>query len=529
MSRQSSSETLRALMEIRDSQVENDIQKKYDLINSESVDGHCYLKLLISLPRFKSCTYDNFTWVIRELINDLGMNPVGFKVIHAMSVADQMLTGSPGYGMGYSIAGMIQNPFVLDCMMTSNCRFGFEDFGGLYHLDTYQDKPCEHADIHCNHGWSTKYILAMLFTDNSRVGGEFDLAELFSDVGLTDDNDGTSESLYTSDPAEEDPVMIHQITGLSAVELEHTLDEKNEIIERQNEQLRALTSKLKTPVGPSQTPTQVSYSKTLLELTKKVDEMSRHMKAKPETAKELPKKYVPIIGPTDSSSQVSRYEKPRKYMKDGTVYSVLKDKQIGYQTELSVQRPVVVKEVVRGFMKTEEMETIEQKVIANVRPINGLSNPFKSNRLNKLAHFHTALETVRRDDQKDDDFRILHDLYEYKSRTPSEELAHQIVRSTFDLNSQTVIANPHNLPYIEVGMQMSDNSLAKCFSLLGDEYKLLWFSEVKNLIPPSFAHNYNQFAETRLSGTSKRSRYQPSVTSSRGERRGRKAGSVLGF
>jgi hypothetical protein len=196
------------------------------------------------------------------------------------------------------------------------------------------------------------------------------------------------------------------------------------------------------------------------------------------------------VMPLDSSSQIGRYKKT--FMRAGTVYNVGKG-----GTKLDRVReefePSIVTDVVQGFVRTEGMEKSERESVDQVYSINGLAAPFKNSRLNFLIHFHTALSESQVD-SKSDPMEAMEHIGELKPRNPTEELMKQVVLRTFDFDRMVIVANPFQLPFIEIGMLLSDSCLAKCFEFLRSEYRTLWFQELKCLHVPPFHKEFRQLS-----------------------------------
>lgn len=174
--------------------------------------------------------------------------------------------------------------------------------------------------------------------------------------------------------------------------------------------------------------------------------------------------------------------------------------------------------MVVGYVKTEQMSSREQETNKKVRPINGLARPFRDDRLNMLVHFNTAVTTNMPVNNERGYAESLRRIINFKPKTPSEELAKQIIQNTFDFEEFQIVANPYKLPFIEIGMQISDNCLAACFSLLDDELQRLWFESMKSIMVPNCHSRFRSFNESTIAGQSnQRKRDQPVM---KRERRG---------
>jgi hypothetical protein len=193
--------------------------------------------------------------------------------------------------------------------------------------------------------------------------------------------------------------------------------------------------------------------------------------------------------PVDSSSNFTRYKK--SYMKSGPVYSVSRGKT-RLEVVPEVQSLTSSKDVVGGFVKTRRMEEVERSRNQRIHQINGLANPFRSSRLNFLVHFHTAFYESRMT-VRDDPISTIYRLSSHRPRNPTEELMKQVVDTTFDLEREVVASNGYKLPYIEVGMLMTESTLVKCLDLLRSEYRSLWFEQMKCMRVPGFHDDFGGF------------------------------------
>jgi hypothetical protein len=198
------------------------------------------------------------------------------------------------------------------------------------------------------------------------------------------------------------------------------------------------------------------------------------------------------ILPIDSSTQLGRYGKA--FMRQGPVYNVRKGsttlEPVNEVARLQTRNGV---DVVKGFITTESMAKAERESIDKVYTINGLACPFKNPRLNFLCHFHTALGSCGLD-PKSEPVDALDHIGSMKPLNPTEELIKQCVVRTFDFDEMTIISNPFVLPFLEIGMLISESSLAKCLSLLRSEYKTLWFQEMKCLKVPAFHDEFSDLS-----------------------------------
>jgi len=204
--------------------------------------------------------------------------------------------------------------------------------------------------------------------------------------------------------------------------------------------------------------------------------------------------------PFDSGSNIGRYSK--QFVKPGPIYNV---RRAMTSLEPVEEVPSLRRnfDVVQGFLKTEDMQKREKKAMDKVYTINGLASPFKNSRLNFLIHFHTALSTcgVNPKTEPGEAFEMIATM---RPQNPTEELIKQCMIRTFDFEEANVIANPFDLPFIEVGMLISESMLVKCLTLLQSEYRTLWFNSMKCLTVPTFHDEFSTFSTHMMAKSSGR-------------------------
>jgi hypothetical protein len=216
------------------------------------------------------------------------------------------------------------------------------------------------------------------------------------------------------------------------------------------------------------------------------------------------------LHPDDSSSQLSRYN--RKFMKNGTiipntVLSVTSKRGGRIKEENRVVANLdSIPETIIGYVRTDTMLRKEVEARERAKPINGLAKPYKSNRLNFLAHLYTAFSILTRERQFETVVRMVFSIKRRLNKSPTMELMAQVILVTFDKEEMVIVANPYSLPYIEVGMTLSDDCVEKCFHLLEKEFEILWFQEMKALSIPSFCMKYTKLSEESLMRNEKKFR-----------------------
>lgn len=194
------------------------------------------------------------------------------------------------------------------------------------------------------------------------------------------------------------------------------------------------------------------------------------------------------LQPTDSSSEIGRYG--TRFMEEGTVLTIRESPSAADATDGRTIR-VIEDGLISGYRETQEVSVVAQRSISKLKPINGLPRPFINTRLNFLCNISTALGQATLKYPNSFLSALMHSLRD-EPGTPTEELLSQVLRATMDRRSGYFVANLFKLPYIEVGMQISEDSLIKCFDLLQLEYKLVWFQELKHITIPDFHKQYRQ-------------------------------------
>jgi len=194
------------------------------------------------------------------------------------------------------------------------------------------------------------------------------------------------------------------------------------------------------------------------------------------------------IMPNDSSSVIERYQ---RHFIDRASYNMRANRTELEPLSKRDQSPEY-KDVVCGFMRTASMVVKEEEQKDRVYMINGLAAPFKDSRLNFLCHFHTALQECSFD-PKMDPIDALQEIGESRPLNPTGELMRQVIQRTFDFSDMVVVANPFRIPFIEVGMNLTDTVVMKSLDLTLAEYKTAWFQEVKCLKMPPFHDEYTAY------------------------------------
>lgn len=540
---------------------------KINILNSESTGNHCYLKLLATMPNFKKVDTGRLLHVCRQMKRRLSTKPLSLDVIGNLTVASDAMVNVDGEVSEVGMVGFEsarQHLHTLEQLMESATRFSYSEVSGVIHLDFATPYICDHKEVLCDHGWSSRFVLCMLTTKDTRVGSDLDLSALFgpeptqgrhTDQGITTGwkQTGSQQKHHAfggcalSDITEQDELTqvymdaAHEWIGGQGVsgrvpsavrasnmsEKEPATPGVDDFIESlKADQLKGLKregkKKFRKVKREGETSEDIEeslrkiediFSSKLDRLTEKLAEVEANREARGRSTmreaggEAADDDVASTIMPNDSSTQILRYEstRGRRFLNEGSVFVVGKDGttiegwESGCEMKSGEQTGAEGK-VVLGFVKTKNMSLVEGNVNSTVHPINGLANPFRSNRLNFLMHFHTACEYLS-SSREDTPYVIVEKMSRMSSRTPTEELVKQVVCKTFDFGRLTIVANPFLLPHIEIGMMMSDQCLTICFDLLRSEYKMLWFTELKGLVVPDFHKNYRSYRETKLTGS----------------------------
>jgi hypothetical protein len=465
------------------------------LIESQAANGKCYVRLIPVVPNFKKASAALLEIALESMVKNLKQNPIGTDVLSELFICNKILEGQVNFeteslereviGLQWSITGASE---FMDDVFASTFRFSWEEIGGVQHIGSYIDGFTLSKDVFNELGWSARYVICMLANPGARIGSESGYGGLFEKILNAAKED---EELPEEDDEESTPKAINSRkqsfndSGFSSGEehLRYDLHDKYSEMEKLNDQIKMLQRRISK--GRSQQAEDLD-EKTVRRFAQMLSKQGRLRRVKTE------------LEPSDSSSVAERYESDDRFMEDGTVFEMRGPGRTELSTIQEIQELRPQREIVVGFKKTPDMSIQEGKVYKRVSAINGLANPFHSHRLNFLCHFDTAIKsiTLRRSDFSHYD--TLSWILDHKSVTPSQELLYQVVKNTFDISQNRIIANPYKLPFLEVGMIISDDCLAKCFELLKLEYKQLWFEKMKGLIVPEFHSDFSNYKEHKV-------------------------------
>lgn len=464
--------------------------------------GLCFLWLVCTLPGFPSVNHETLRKSIGHMIVKVGPNGRGGDIVLELIRVEEFFRtndeGSLTKVVPDALASVLNsegtgdleldNLELLDRMYLSGVRFEYSEDNHLFHITKTSGYHCgcSPGEILCEHGWNARFLIVTVIGTNSRLGGTIDFNQLL-------------EGGYKFPEMEEMPDLSK--------------------FETQPQKEAALNaSRIK--------------DKSMIES----DIMS----------------FVETLKPDDSSSCIDRYG--RRFVKPGSIIQrhdsvssekfnetdsfVIDDSETVLtitggnefrEIPMSVAPLDLERKVIRGFLRTEEINARERRAVKGVCTINGLNNPFKSNRLNFLCHFMTTFGSTRNKTPSVLYDRLVRSVGS-KSKTPTDLLTHMVVSSTFDFRQNVIIANPFKLPYISIGMHLSDSCLVKCFNMLWLEYKVLWFEQMNDLLIPNFHSDYDEMDTRKVTirvdhGKSSRSEFQRKP---QGDKK-QKAKSILGF
>lgn len=523
------------------------LDERHEMVIKEATPGYCYVKFLSILPSFPACDPGVLREVIENGRDTYGMNaPFPDVVLFLLRAEDALSSSDPSCMIRLvprSIEGLpgaeeaverndsswvnAENVPMVQTLMRSRVKFGFCEISGVAHLTNVQYPPCsceEGVQMACQHGWSPRFLFVAFQERRIGASQEFDLNELFSDAPAF-----VQKPLRTTcdSIAEESPSSF----------------DFDEFYESADDETNCPTPRLGfNDVQPLRTRNDISERRDSVaeEYRSRIDDqnnlleklMSREMRNPTQESRGFQMKKsgkTESLAPRDSSSVISRYE--RNYMPQGTILQVGRKVDNSY-SEFSNSRGHESSVVMtRGFMMTNDLQKKKEESDSRITGLNGLANPFRNDRLNFLMHLHTALDGVS--GREVSHYDMLKQITQVETSTPTDELAKQVVLRTFDLRDCTVVSNPFKLPFIEVGMLLSDSCLSKCFYMLEAEYKMLWFNNLKCLKVPEFHSEFSRSKERKLSSRSQEQAWTSSTHRPR-ERKpsgssGKKSRTLLGF
>lgn len=482
-------------------------------LNNRVVEGHennpgfCYACLVRCLPSFETAEPKHFSESVNVFVDALGAEPKGRDVILWLCLLEYVLNGSSDSSIMMrncenSLAFLDTESHLktLAKLTTSWYRFQYHDDCGRLHVVGGPDTKCGCTEILCDHGWASRFVLQIITRDGQVVGSDIDFSELFggemskpepselSTRGKQQSAERVNGSLRNQNKFEVRPRA--DVGGTHQTSMQDQVSK--DMIYMLEQQLNARTESL-----------QLTVEALMQERNSKSGALRQNEMLSSDCLESDTDDDLTTLGPKDSSSVLSRYRSGKKYMSQGSVANKTVSKPTHVYTmnrTNSVLEPVQEIEdltrnfdVVQGYIKTQSMREKERESLDKVYAINGLAAPFKDKNLNFLIHFHTALATcgMNPTDRPIDAFEYLAGL---RPKNPTEELMKQVITRTFDFDNMVVISNPFQLPFINVGMNITESILCKCMSLMKSKYKNSWFDQMKCLKVPSFHNEFDDYS-----------------------------------
>lgn len=537
---------------------------RHDLVISKAVPGKCYLKMVFFFNWFDDVDLETLEMYLMCLGDRLGSDPLGMALIAELAVAGHnYLHGRPLYfDIEEGMVGPIPVVTIYNLMRESKVRVDFDQVDGLIHLKG-GPSICACGGPVCGHGWS--YIgLSVIFTKpERRVGASgFNMSEFLAGSGMFDqeeEDDGENfENAYSQFELTEDKRknIDNWVRPLSTAtrhmpmdRLEET-DPHSRVAHDRGLSINNACNSNSQQVPAVQLPKsskgathreemseivrklvekeEVKRSLKLDNLKGEISELRRQLMSKEVDGHEEPSgDEVSTVVPNDSSTQFERYSGSRRFLNTGTVLTPEQPineygRQSG-QTVLSVSHSLV-----SGFYHDDSTRQKESDHVKRLKPINGLPKPFLSPRLNFLANLDTGLIRCL-SKYPDDSVGCLLAFMKVCPTLPVDNLLFQVLSVTIDRHEFVYASNPFKLPYIEIGMFVTEESIAKLLSLLTGEYKQLWFQEMKGLTVPAFHKDFSTKSHDPVDKPSKhRQSYERQLTRQVPTHRTQKR-SLLGF
>jgi hypothetical protein len=465
------------------------------MIESQSTNGRCYVRLLAMLPAFKACGVKELEHAIVYMTQALGIKPEGSKILPELFITNKVLEGDLDFptNANYESLNAINSVQFMETIFNSTVRFAWEEIDGVQHIGGYIDTGVQDREVYNELGYGARFIMCVIINPGVRVGSEMTFHNLFDQI------ENFNEIEYDNQREQEEVVELNyhkppnmrvetnfNDSGIASEndELKVNLNDRLKEIEVLNKQVNALQRRIGSTANHQRSPELDDM--TIRRFNDLFNKQTMLNAKSPKTH----------VFPDDSSSNIGRYN--NKYLEDGTIIDVRGNGQTVLQTSRAYGSLRPDKEVVVGYKRSDEMVVRENKIYQRVNAINGLANPFHSHRLNFLCHFDTAIKSIQLRKEDYTHFDVIVWISKHKSLSPSQELLYQVVMNTFDLENTRIVANPYKLPFLEVGMLISDDCLAKCFDLMRLEHKTLWFEKMKGLTIPEFHNDFSTHKEHKL-------------------------------
>lgn len=380
---------------------EASIQEKIELITKASIGGYCYVKLLIMLPSFATCTVDDFKTLILKTKEDCGPYKVGNQAMLTVAVGEHRLVNAKE-GKSVLEDDFKHNDKVFQQMFESKSRFSLTSDLQLIHIDTFIHNACDHTNVVCNHGMSARAVVTLIGATQKLIGGTvIDMDDLF---GAPEDYDEESDCTVTPSKLKPNQALKDQVSAMLEPKNDHKQvlkqtkgkqrrndsgyesieSDHGETILRQHETIHRLQQRLEE----RDSTISINSESVLADLQRKVSALTNMLT---DNSRVITESSGSELDPEDSRSNLGALN--NRYMRQGTVINMRGRGGTVLQNVVENEPLAIKKNVVVGYVKTEQMSSREQETNKKVRPINGLARPFRDDRLNLLVHFNTAVTT----------------------------------------------------------------------------------------------------------------------------------------
>jgi len=530
-----------------------DNSQKFHGMRAASVGGHCYILLLLSISRMKAESWAEMSGIAQKLKDKSKRDPVGKEMmIDFMDVLSTwLLTRRYDVGEPTNEKKEEVSRELLEHLMESKVRYEVSD-SGILHLALDRTDGCSCKEPVCEHGWSTRAVVVLLGSSDKKVGAAGISGVDFSAIGLgstvADEFETVLEyprlstqpkvevNCFNSPPPPPSPGWdqpmaqqqhFREPTRPAQVLSPRPLDFPQRV-SAPLQHWESMGSLGKVREQPNLNDFRERAKEALRNVTAMSEELTKIARAEKIATDQM--KIIGELVPGDSSSQFGTREKNvGRYMNPGTVFSNHQEFLSVLEEDLSDEPNLTIGNVVSGFKKTQSMVYLERKAFDEITSINGLPQPFRNDRLNLLMHLDTSFPGVSLDSS--DVGLLTRSLVKFQTSSPSttsEELLQAVFRSLLDMKNMRIKSNLFSLPYVEVGMSITEDTLVKMFDMIKNEYIVLWFDELKSLKIPSFHDQYSRLAQAAYRPKPQESPAQHQPSSHRGQRK-RRSSSILGF
>jgi hypothetical protein len=514
-------------------------------IAEAATDGFCYLKLLFYFNVVSELGEPELRSYLNHLKSLFGKEPEAMPVLTELALACY----NRSHGLPLAETNSItesQMRCVIELHSAMNqctARVQMDEFNGIIHLTGNPTYTCNCPQELCTHGWKLRSLLVCIAREGVKIGASgFDIEALYAG-GL--DMEDEFEEVYSTLSVDnsQDNQVKGWITGtrtqkqadspprerVESVSPDRTSEDHPDMIKARQKDLKnanenrrtfpfnkqALSGKMDKQAAEEILRDQINRErrKREIECEKLQDEirflrqqnmgkdLGGHTLAEEDhdtrsevTIKPLSvrSKTASTVNPDDSASHIiyNPGSSRRVLMETGSVV-VQQPVLSSLDSQSGRTRLAIANSLVTGYHQTDELRETENRHVNRLRPINGLPRPFTHQRLNFLANIHTGLERSLSHDPEDI-IRCLLRTMKSPAVLPVDDLLSQVLTISIDRHDMVYASNPFSLPYIEIGMQVTEDSVYKLFDLLKGEYRQTWFQEMKGLSVPDFHADYRR-------------------------------------